>query len=332
VTTPSPFRIRQPADLIALAPHLLGFAPVDSVVVLVFGGGRITTTARYDLSAVLALPPSELFAGLLALAQYHGGERLFTITYAPRGRARRARDRLRRGFGTWLDDALIVDPAQGRWWPAGAPMSDPGSPLPDGAAAAEWARQAGLSPVKAARERLLDDLAAPEGEAAARLLAAWTAVTDWAAQAPDRLRRHCFDAFLRAPDRDWTDADYLTAAVLVGDPALRDVLWWELDRETAPALLRFWSEVARRVPPQRRALALAVTGLVAWQAGEGGLMGVCHEEAERLDAHAPVVGLLATIRDRSAHPDFWDQSRAFFLGPSRPEPGAADLEADGIAA
>jgi hypothetical protein len=49
--TPAIIRISQPADLVGVLPHLLGFHPTDSLVIVVQRGRRMLVAARIDLPA-----------------------------------------------------------------------------------------------------------------------------------------------------------------------------------------------------------------------------------------------------------------------------------------
>lgn len=53
MTTPT-IRLSSPADLVALAPNLIGFTPTDSIVILVLGdsGNHIEVTARIDMPPI----------------------------------------------------------------------------------------------------------------------------------------------------------------------------------------------------------------------------------------------------------------------------------------
>ncbi|MDR0416047.1 MAG: DUF4192 domain-containing protein, partial [Propionibacteriaceae bacterium] len=238
-------------------------------------------------------------------------------------------------LGPWLDLLLVVD--GGRWRLARGPLPRTGGavpgPLPINAAAeraglsvaasraalaAAWAPPRGAredalialrqrlaaqlaSQPAAGRPALLDDLA-DRLEAAPR---ADGGAADPPAPFADAGYPAPFDAGYPAP---FTDADYVAAALLAEDPAARSRLWRRLDPAVAPAHLRFWTEVARRCPVGSRLGPVALLGLVAWQAGEGVIMSLCHDEAAALSPADPVVQLLTTVRDQWLPPSIWREA------------------------
>ncbi|MDR1807775.1 MAG: DUF4192 domain-containing protein [Propionibacteriaceae bacterium] len=303
-------KLHEPAELVAAVPYLLGFHPADSAVLLCLDDRRLVLMTRVDLADVFAPQAGSLFPDLLWRARTLGADRVLALVYATRLRAERARRPLAAHLGRWLDLLLLVDHAAGRWWEAGAAAGDPGQPIPGTAPdaanpVAAWAEAHGLGPVAESRDDLLAALAPPRGEREDAMMALWAATEAKLADfSPDDLVA-AMDRFVGAPDSGWADADYLLAAQLARDPYLRDRLWWQVTPETARPQLRFWEEVVRRVPLPHRVGPLAIVGFLAWQAGEGALMSVCHEECLRLNPDAPVVGLLSTIRQNWNDPAEW---------------------------
>lgn len=49
MSTPTPFNVTSPADILSYVPHVLGFQPTDSLVFLTMTGKRIGATLRLDL-------------------------------------------------------------------------------------------------------------------------------------------------------------------------------------------------------------------------------------------------------------------------------------------
>ncbi|WP_028281274.1 DUF4192 domain-containing protein [Arthrobacter sp. H5] len=57
MSTPTPFNVTSPADILSYVPHVLGFQPKDSLVFLTMTGKRIGATLRLDLPG----PDTDLF-------------------------------------------------------------------------------------------------------------------------------------------------------------------------------------------------------------------------------------------------------------------------------
>jgi len=105
------------------------------------------------------------------------------------------------------------------------------------------------------------------------------------------------------------DADYLSVALAMSMPQARDEMWKTLTTARAQACLPFWKEVLCRTPSSLRTPVLAVAGMVAWMSGEGAMMNICLEEAERADGDYPLVVTLGLISRGCVHPDFWASIR-----------------------
>jgi hypothetical protein len=302
-------RLRDPGDVVAYVPHLFGFVPSDSLVLLVVAGRDLALAARLDLRAVLSAPPADLFTDLLWQGRVHGAGRVIAVVCAPQRRARRIHGIVRRGLGAWLDFCVVADYAAGFWWPGQAAGDAAGEPILADPALAEWSRRHGRTPVAACRSDLLAGVRPPTGEREDELVALWAATeADLRERDPDEWLA-AMDSYLAAPEAEWTDADYVTAGLLAHQGFVRDRLWRHVTRANARALFTFWSGVVRRTPPAQRVVPLAIAGLLAWQAGEGAMLSVIHEECRRLNPAAPVVGLLDAIRRRHVHPDAWPEER-----------------------
>jgi len=125
-TTPSTtLQARTPEDVLAAVPVVLGFEPMESVVMLTFGGGE-TFHARVDLPP----PPGadEAVAQLLEPALLHSVVRVLFVVYADAGPAVRAVvPRLRRAFGrVGIDVVEVLRVHDGRWFAPGRPGAPPG--------------------------------------------------------------------------------------------------------------------------------------------------------------------------------------------------------------
>jgi hypothetical protein len=312
--TVRPLRVRTPADLVAIVPHLLGFQPADSLV-LVFASRRgVPLTARLDLADILSQSAPDLMSNLLDSAIGLGSDHVVGVIYAPRRRAEQVRTLVESCLEPWLDLLVIVH--RSRWWLAGGPASDPGEPVPRDTPQTLGAVAAGLT-VAASRGALAELWAAPRGEREDELLALRQSMverlTNWSQTASIEAM---YDLALLAERGAGdgadgpSDEDYVTAALLVEDPAARDRLWCRLTGGTARAHLEFWIEVLRRTPVGHRALPLAVLALTAWQAGEGVIMSMCHDEAHALSPLDPVVRLVTAIRANILPPSTWREALA----------------------
>ncbi|MDR1387752.1 MAG: DUF4192 domain-containing protein [Propionibacteriaceae bacterium] len=326
-----PLVVRQPGDLVTLLPYLLGFEPADSLVLLVLRDQEVHLTVRFDLATAIDRP--DTVGDFLIDVQGSvapSAIRACAVVYAPRPAAAAAWRAVAPALAGWIDLALSVDGR--RWWPADAPPGQPGrlkprhSPLE---AAAVWS---GLS-VADSRQALADRLAAPVSEREDELLGlrleAMAELAEWSgAAAVDWLNALVARTGQGQP---LSDQDCLRAGLLIEQAEVRDQLWRGLDVDGAPAQVRLWSEVVRRCVAGQRVLPLCVLAIVAWQAGQGALLSICHEQAAALDPGFPLVGLLDTIRDQRLPPASWRRSiqaaeRSGLIQPGPPNRPAGEVD------
>jgi len=298
-----PLRLRGPADIIAVVPHLFGFQPSDSFVVLFLHDGGLNLSVRFDLTDLIDDTPA-LLGHVIGQCRSLGADRIVALLYGDHRALAPLGPRVAAGLGDWLGLGLIVDPAVGRWWRLEAAGDDPGLGLEPAAAVEAWAQAHDLLPVARDRTGLLDGLRPPSGRREEALLTLWNDTAAVFATRPEA-GAEAMRAFLRCPEGPWSERDYVAAAVAALKPECRDQLWAALDRDTAAAHFAFWSGVVRHTPLDYRVVPLAILGLIAWQVGDGALMSVCQEECVRLNPDAPVVPLLTDIRLRGVHPDAW---------------------------
>ena len=303
---PGPLRLRlhEPGELIAAVPHLLGFRPVESVVIVaVHGGGprrRLGVVARADLPApddveavvegcaarVVPTGPVEIAGIVVASGPDDGEPPRLDVADAVREAF------TRRGVAVplrlWVPQ--IATGAPWRCYPPcdcrGAVAPTENSPL---AAAAAWLGQvtyasrdeleASLAP--AGSHHRMPELLAAEFEAAA---------LDRELGGPAAARRD-LDAVVAArgevaAGRVLGDAEMARVAVALTDPDVRDtVMGWALDPDEAVAAAaeQLWTLLVRAVPAPEVAepAILLACGLLV--RGGSALVGVALERARRAD-------------------------------------------------
>jgi Domain of unknown function (DUF4192) len=299
-------RAGSPAALLAVVPHLLGFVPELSMVVIGTSPprDRIRVTLRYDLPD----PPGlGVAAGLAADALgLLGAQRLPAATavgYGPEALVTPVAEALLEAAdqaGIALHDIMRVE--DGRYWsylcgseaccpaagvpfdasahPASAAMASAGNQVLPGRAAVA-ARVAPLGGIAAESmrqatrraERHVARLVAKVGKssrigAARRMIAAegLTAVGTMIAS-------------YRAGGRFTTDYEIARVTVALRDLRVRDDAWARMDPAHADAHLRLWIDVLRRAQPGHVAAPAALLAFVAWQTGDGALANVALDRA-----------------------------------------------------
>ena len=350
-----PVRVQagSPAALLAVVPHLLGFRPESSLVVIGTQPprSRVKVTLRYDLPD----PPdagavADIAAHAIGVLGSQGLTEMIAVGYGPEPLVTPLVDALRdaaRKYGIELPDFLRVE--DGRYWsyacgdeaccPAAGVPFDPGTHP----AAAAMVR---------ARTRVLADRAA----VAARVAPLGGIAAESMRQATRRAERHVtallgkvrksarigavrhmiaaeglnavggMIATYRAGGKFTTDYQIAWMTVALRDLRVRDDAWARMDPAYLDAHLRLWIDVIRRAQPGCVAAPAALLAFVAWQSGDGALANVALDRALADDPGYSMALLLRQVISAGAPPSM---ARL----PMTPEEVAAsydDAEADDV--
>ncbi|MDD7938843.1 DUF4192 domain-containing protein [Actinomycetospora lutea] len=334
-TDPLRLRLRDPGELVAAVPHLLGFRPVDSLVlVAVHGPGdaaersstrdparsrRLGVVARVDLPA-----PDDLAAvvdGCAARVAATAPDEVIAIVVGGAGSTdpprRDVADAARGAFaghGVEVPTRLWVPRiAGGAPWCCYPPCDCRGTvgPTDDSplAAAAAW-----LGQVTYGSRAELEASLAP-GPPLPRLAALIRAELEAAAVdrelgGPAAARRD-LGAVTAARDevasgRVLTDTEIARVAVALGDPAVRDVaIGWALDPDEALAAAaeQLWTLLVRALPAPEVAEPAVLLACAQLVRGGSALVGVALERALRADPAHRLAGLVGALLASGAGPD-----------------------------
>lgn len=309
-------KVSSPADLLALVPHLLGFYPSDSLVVLGLRGKRhkVEVGFRYDLpgpDSGAAAEIAEHAVGVLArqhirtaiLVGYGSAEQVTPVADALVTAMRRSgvtvRERLRAQGGRYWS-ALCADPACCP--PEGAPF-DPGShptaarlaaagmnAYPDRAALARTLEPA---PDSAAAIRRATNLALTEFDELIRTASQTGEARDL--RAVDAARAKVRAAIRRSrAGESVSGADELAAlAVAMADLRVRDDAWARMEPEHRNAHRRLWTAVVTSAAAEFVPAPASLLAFTAWQAGEGALASVAVERALAADPEYSMAWLVS---------------------------------------
>ena len=308
-------RISDPGEIAAGLPQLLGFQPVESVVLVSLtgsGGGRVGLTVRADIpppghaAAVAAALTASLCtdgpsAALLAVVSEASDapDPFPPVAAAVPGLPHRALVHALTvalaSAGVPMRDALLV--RRGRWWsydcphPCCAPAA--GTPLPGGVSELEVAAVASGMVVEPTREGLAARIAPATGAARNAMAAACArAAIECSAAVLDT----GFDA---VAEESWAAVAEAVSRCRPGGPTgtrLTDdevarVVWGLRDRGVrdralalalgdAPAAAEaLWTECARRAPAPLDATPATLLAVSAWLRGDGAMANVALERA-----------------------------------------------------
>jgi hypothetical protein len=321
-------RVSSPADVLAVVPHLLGFHPGKSLVVMGVGRprARVQLAFRYDLPD----PPDPVHAADIAehAAEVLRHRRLSTVIgvgYGPGALVTPVADALAealREAGLRLHELMRVE--DGRYWsylcenpeccpaegvpfdvranPAAAAMTVAGLvAYPDRAALAGT-----VAPVTGAAARSMEQATRRARERAADLIAQASAP---GTGRPARLLvdegrravREAIDTY-RAGGRLLADEPVAWLTVVLAHLPVRDDAWARMDAEYRAAHLRLWTDVVRRAAPAYLPAPASLLAFTAWQSGEGALANIAIDRALAADPGYSLAQLLRDIMDAGVPP------------------------------
>jgi hypothetical protein len=299
-------RAGSPAAVLAIVPHLLGFAPEASMVIIGTEAqrGAVRVTLRYDLPE----PPDQDLAADIAehAAAVLEAQRLtvaIVVGYGPEELVRPLAMAVGGGMsraGIAVPECLRVD--GGRYWSytcgdegccpeQGKPFDGPGH-------AASAMMTAAGERVLAGRSAVVGTLAPVAGGAAESMREATRRaerrVTQIIAKVRKSIRvgaaRHmlaseglaavaCLIDSYQAGDRYSTDYQIAWVTVALKDLRVRDDAWARMDPADREAHLRLWTDVVRRAQPGYVAAPASLLAFVAWQDGNGVLANIALDRA-----------------------------------------------------
>jgi len=334
---PLTVRLSDPGDIAAALPHLIGFRPRESLVVVsVHGPSRL----RLGLTARVDLPPVEhrqpVLTGLVRslLTDRPDAVLLAVVSEdedpaptAERGERDAVPDLPHRalvheavlafdGAGLAVREALLV--RRGRWWSYDCPRDccapAAGTPLPAGTSPLAAAAAVTGQVVEADRAALVRRIA-PVGFLAAEGMArACDEVGDELAR---RTARRGWDA---VSDEGWaavraaveaagpgsvqrlSDREVARLAWGLRDVDLRDRALGLALGPSAAAAEAVWTELTRRSPAPLDAAPATLLAVTAWVRGDGALANVALERALRSEPSYTFAGLLRTALDACMRP------------------------------
>jgi hypothetical protein len=313
-------RIGSPADVLAVVPHLLGFHPANSLVVI--GAGRprdrIELAFRYDLPD----PPdsdkaADIAAHALAVLSLRRLTTVIGIGYGPGRLVTPVADVLAAGLRqAGLRPRELMRVEDNRYWsyichnPACCPAE--GVPFDVGthpAAAAMIVAGMAALPDRDALARTLAPVSGPAADSMDRATRrAQRRAVDLVAQAAgpspgdrtrllvDEGRRAVIEAIqtYRSGGRVSEDDPVAWLSVVLAQLPVRDDAWARIDPEHQEAHLRLWSDVVRRACSRYVPAPASLLAFTAWQAGDGALANIALDRALASD---PAYSMALLLRD-----------------------------------
>jgi hypothetical protein len=320
-----------PAALLRLLPHLLGFVPEASVVVIGTAPprDRIKVTLRYDLPDP---PEKDQAAGIAAHAvgvlRSQALTAMVAVGYGPESQVTPVANAVRKAARKAdLEVGEFLRVQDSRYWSylCRNEMCCPADGVPFDAEAADPAEAAALARVGervlASRAALAARVSPLGGIAAESMRQATRRAEQHVAQLLAKVRkssrlgaaRHMIAAeglaavgsmIARYRDGGRFTSDYEIARITVAlrDLRVRDDAWARMDPEHTDSHVRLWTDVVRRAQPGYVAASAALLAFVAWQSGNGALANVALDRALADDPDYSMALLLSQVITAGAPP------------------------------
>ncbi len=315
--------VTSPAGLLAIVPHLLGFTPDNSLVVIGIKDpcGQVEVTLRYDLPGQ---PGAQFASGIAehAMDILNGNEihDAIVIGYGRKQQVTPLADAIRRAAapaGISVRDILRFH--EGRYWsylcqatrccPAeGIPFDHASHPAATALAAASG------TVVAVSRDGLAETIAAVSGEDAESMRRATRAAenrADLLVGSASRARKPgAVTEAIAAAGRDavedavrtyrggrriGSDDQIAWLTLLLRDVRVRDNAWARMDPDCRRAHQRLWTDITRRARPGYIAAPATLLAFVAWQSGNGTLANVALDRALADQPGYSLAGLLRSL-------------------------------------
>lgn len=301
-------RVRDPGDLVAALPALLGYHATRSIVLVALGGRPcvVRVTMRLDLpdrggDAVWSAI-AETFAR--GTSRVDAAEAVLIVLDGDEAECAELVPRLRTalsGQGVSLVDTILVREGRYRSYSCSDTQCCPpdGLPVPESSALVAAVVAEGTV-IRADRDDLAAEVAEPEEAAAARArvvsaLLESTAAHGSVGMEDDDMRRlleqTCEDAAVGALRMD--DAVRLTLLLRIGD--LRDIAYAHMLTVGAQPHRMLWTAVCRQVPRDMAAAPLALAALSAYLSGAGALATEAIARAVAVDPRHATVRLVEDL-------------------------------------
>lgn len=299
--------IKSHEELIAALPHVLGFEPVESIVVCPVTSGL--PFARVDLprSAQEREEVLQALGGPYARNAGPGAAVALVGVSADRAAAEAATEHLAAGLlqaglrtrmRLWSNDQQWEELDTGQVGHTGDAA---------GRVAAQMVLEGAVRPA-ASREAVAASLVGDRGPIRsvlpqARLAAESSTVgaeREWAASRVER--------FYRDGNR-LSDGDAARILVAVESVEIRDELWQDVTRENALSHVALWGDLTRRAPDEARAAPAALMAFSSWLAGDGARAWCALDQVPSGQPYS-MADVVAALVQQGINPATWAHIRA----------------------
>lgn len=300
--------VQSPDELLAALPHVLGFKPEESIVLVPFGPGL--PIIRVDLPTT-ARDREEVWDALSGPYGRHArpGARVGIVCIS---QDRRNAELASEHLSTRLETAGIA--TQLRLWADGERWREfnsgaTGLQTQDAAEriAATTVLTGSVQPA-ASRAALAASLVG-DREPIAQVLA--TARAAAAASTPGAERDWALDRLgqFHGDGNRLSDVDGARMLVALETISTRDALWEDMGAQNTPSHIALWTDLTRRAPDEVRAAPASMLGFASWLRGDGA-GAWCALDQVPADRPYSMAAIVASALQNGLHPREWGRHQA----------------------
>ncbi len=307
---------RNPDDILALVPVVLGFQPESSLVMLTFGAPG-DAESRFHARVDLPKEPAEIrhvAASLTAPAVRHRVTSVVLVVYGHDVRlAERVTIAVRRSLRRHRIKVLHRLVADGQhWWSLPVETGDPaGSGTAYDVSAHPFVVRSVVEGMVTHRTRA--DLAATLASHPARVDRVQAAIAGRPELEPERQDEAIWalELVVGCLETDRRPGAGDVARLLLGlrRRQVREAVLLMLTRDSARAMIGFWSDVVRRTPTAYLAGPATTAAYAAWLAGDGALAWCALDRSAEADPDDSFAAVLAHGLEAAVPPSAWDAMR-----------------------
>lgn len=297
--------VRSPEELLAAVPHMLGFQPDESVVLVPFGHGL--PSLRVDLPTTpqqRADVWEAIHEGLHRHVQ--GAVRVALICYtADSESAEHASRHLSSRLETiGVTTHLRLHADADRWGDLDTGRTGLQATAATDRLAAEMVLAGAARPISS-RQALAASLVGDRQPVArilesARAAASATSVTAERSWAQARLQQFHDDG------NRLSTTDSARMLVAIEDIGTRDALWTDMTRQNAPSHVALWSDLTRRAPDSVRTTPSSLLAFSSWLRGDGARAWCALDQIPPGPPYS-MAALVASVLEHGLHPREWER-------------------------
>ena len=300
--------VQSPDELLAAVPHVLGFKPEESIVLVPFRPGlpiiRVdlprTAADRAEVWDALRGPYGRYARPGADVAIVCIGEDRRSAEIASQHLSDRLQD-----IGITTHIRLWSDGERWREFNTGQTGLQTTSTAERIAAATVLT---GAAQPAASRESLAASMVG-DREPIARFLPAARAAA--AASAPAVQREWALDRLeeFHADGNRLSDVDGARMLAALETISIRDALWEDMSRENSISHMAIWTDLTRRSPDEARAAPASMLGFASWLHGDGA-RAWCALDQVPVDRPYSMAAIVASALQNGLHPREWERHQA----------------------